>query len=87
MASLGDRFIHICKSKAGKWIPATEADEVKARTPEQFDGYIKPGLVLIRPEAWRRFCNGAEPAEIARHFLQRGVLVPDDNGASRNRSK
>jgi hypothetical protein len=62
-------------------IPATEADEVKAKTPKHFDGFIKSDHVLIRPEAWRRYCDGIEPAEIARHFLDRGVLVPGDNGS------
>ena len=27
------------------------------------------------------YCDGVDPAEIARHFLHRGVLVPGDNGA------
>ena len=81
-AGLGDQFIHINKSKTGnKLIPATEADEAKAKTPEHFDGFIKSDHVLIRPEAWRRYCDGVEPAEIARHFLDRGVLVPGDNGS------
>ena len=81
-AGLRDQFIHINKSKTGnKLIPATEADEVKAKTPEHFDGFIKSDHVLIRPEAWRRYCDGVEPAEIARHFLDRGVLVPGDNGS------
>jgi uncharacterized protein (DUF927 family) len=82
-AGFRDRFIHINKSKTGnKLIPATEADEVKAKTPEHFDGFIKSDHVLIRPEAWRRrYCDGVEPAEIARHFLDRGALVPGDNGS------
>jgi uncharacterized protein (DUF927 family) len=81
-AGLGDQFIHINKSKTGnKLIPATEADEAKAKTPEHFDGFIKSDHVLIRPEAWRRYCDGVEPAEIARHFLDRGVLVAGDNGS------
>jgi len=81
-AGLRDQFIHINKSKTGnKLIPATEADEVKAKTPEHFDGFIKSDHVLIRPEALRRYCDGVEPAEIARHFLDRGVLVPGDNGS------
>ena len=77
---LRDPFIHINKIKTGnKLIPATEADEAKAKTPEHFDGFIKSDHVLIRPVAWRRYCDGAEPAEIARHFLDRGVLVPGDS--------
>ena len=81
-AGLRDQFIYINKSKTGnKLIPATEADEAKAKTPEHFDGFIKSDHVLIRPEAWRRYCDGVNPAEIARHFLDRGVLVPGDNGS------
>jgi uncharacterized protein (DUF927 family) len=81
-AGLRDQFIHINKSTSGnKLIPATEADEAKAKTPKHFDGYIKSDHVLIRPEAWRRYCDGVESAEIARHFLDRGVLVPGDNGS------
>ena len=81
-AGFGNQFIHIKKSKTGnKLIPATEADEAKAKTAKHFDGFIKSDRVLIRPEAWRRYCDGAEPAEIARHFLDRGVLVSGDNGS------
>ena len=70
------------KSKTGnKLIPATQADEAKAKTPEHFDGFIKSDHVLFRPEAWRRYCDGGEPVEIARHFLDRGVLVLGDNGS------
>ena len=80
VSGLQAQFIRIDKNKTGKWIPATEADEVKAQTPKHFDGYIKPDLVLIRAEPFRRLCNGIEPAEVARHLLERGVLVPDDKG-------
>jgi hypothetical protein len=80
-ARLRDQFIHINKSRtSNKWIPATEADEAKARTPEHFDGFVKPDHVLIKPEAWRQYCDGVAPAELARHFRDRGVLVPADDG-------
>jgi putative DNA primase/helicase len=79
VAGLSVRFVHIHKTANG-WAPATEADEIKQRTPEGFDGYSKPDRILVRPEAWRRYCNGADPAEIARHFFQRGVLIPDADG-------
>ena len=72
--NLTDRFIHI--RKQGKaWIPAAAADAVKQRTPELYDGYAKPDRLLVKPEAWRRFCNGFDPAAIARHFQRRGVLI------------
>jgi Domain of unknown function (DUF927) len=80
------RFIHIVK--AGKrWVPATEADEVKQKAqqkaqqqkdPEPFDGYVKPDRILIRPGAWQRRCNGSDPGEIAEHFNQRGALIGGD---------
>src|SRR5262249_35216130 len=39
-ANLGDRFIHL--RKQGKaWTPVTEADAIKQRTPERYDGYVK----------------------------------------------
>jgi uncharacterized protein (DUF927 family) len=71
---LSDRFIHI--HKPGKaWTPVTEADEVKQKTPELFDGYVKSHCILVRPQAWRRFCDGFDIAEIARVFQQRGALI------------
>ena len=80
--SITDRFIHICK-RGNKWMPVSEADEFRQRTPELFDGYLKPDRILVRTEAWRRYCNGVDPAEIARHFQQRGALIADDNGVSK----
>jgi uncharacterized protein (DUF927 family) len=81
VASLRDRFIRIIKSETGnKLVPATEADAVKAKNLEYFDGFIKSDRVLIRPEAWRRFCDEADPAKVARHFLDRGMLVPSVDG-------
>jgi putative DNA primase/helicase len=82
VSGLGDRFIHIRRS-GNKWMPISEADEFRQRTPELFDGYVKPDRVLVRTEAWRRYCNGFDPAEIARHFQQRGVLIADDHGVSK----
>src|SRR5262249_48371804 len=82
VTGLGDRFIHIHRS-GGKWTPVSEADEFRQRTPELYDGYCKPDRILIRTEAWRRYCNGFDPAEIARHFQQRGALIADDSGVSR----
>jgi putative DNA primase/helicase len=83
VSRLGDNhFIHIRKS-GNKWMPASEADEFRQRTPVLFDGYVKPDRILVRPEAWRRFCNGFDPADIARYFQQRGALIADDNSVSK----
>ena len=80
VASLQGRFIHIRRS-GQKWMPASETDEFRQRTPELFDGYVKPDRVLVRPEAWRRYCAGFDPGEIARHFQRRGVLIADGSRA------
>jgi uncharacterized protein (DUF927 family) len=82
-AALRDRFIHIQKS-AGGWAPVTEADEFRQRTPERLDGFVKPDRILIRPEAWRRYCNGSDPGEIARHLKQQGMLIADENSVSKS---
>jgi len=82
VAGLSDRFIHIYKEGTG-WTPVTEADELKQRTPERFDGYLKPDRILVRPEAWHRYCNGSDPAAIAQHFRQRGALIANDNSLSK----
>jgi hypothetical protein len=79
---MSNRFIHI-RLADKRWRPVTQADEIKQQTPELFDGYAKPDHVLIRPEAWRRYCNGYDPAEIAKHFKQRGVLSAGDNSLSK----
>jgi uncharacterized protein (DUF927 family) len=83
VCGLGERFIHIRRS-GNKWMPVSEADEFRQRTPELFDGYVKPDRILVRTEAWRRYCNGFDPAEIARHFQQRGALIADDHGVSKS---
>jgi hypothetical protein len=83
VAALPDRFIHIHKTGGG-WTPVMEADEFRQKTPELFDGYAKPDRILIRPEAFRRYCNGSDPGEIARHLKQQGVLIADENGVSKS---
>jgi hypothetical protein len=83
VSGLADRFIHIRRS-GNKWLPVSEADEFRQQTPELFDGYVKPDRILVRAEAWRRYCNGSELGDIARHFQQRGVLIADDHGLSKS---
>jgi uncharacterized protein (DUF927 family) len=83
VSGLGDRFIHIRRS-SNKWLPVSEADEFRQQTPELFDGYVKPDRILVRTDAWRRYCNTFDPSEIARHFKQRGALIADDHGLSKS---
>jgi uncharacterized protein (DUF927 family) len=82
VAGMSDRFIHIHQADK-RWMPISPADEIKQRTPQLFDGYAKPDRVLVRPEAWRRYCNGFDPAEIAAHFKQRDLLIAGNNGLSK----
>jgi uncharacterized protein (DUF927 family) len=82
VAGISDRFIHIHLYDK-KWRPVTPADEVKQQTSKLFDGYAKPDRLLVRPEVWRQYCNGFDPAEIAEHFKQRGVLIGGDNSMSK----
>jgi hypothetical protein len=79
---LDDSFIHIRKSR-NKWVPVSEADVVRQQTPELFDGYVKPDRILVRAEAWRRFCNGFDPTELARYLQQHGTLIADGNSVSK----
>jgi uncharacterized protein (DUF927 family) len=83
VAELNDRFIHIHKTAQG-WAPAREADAIKQKTPESFDGYAKPDRILVRSEAWRRRCNEVDPAEVARYLKRRGMLIAKDNDISKS---
>jgi putative DNA primase/helicase len=83
LAKLNASFIHI-RMNGKAWVPATEADTIKQQTPKDFDGYVKPDRILIRREAWHRYCNGVDPADVARFFKQRGALIADDNGISKS---
>jgi uncharacterized protein (DUF927 family) len=73
-----DRFVRIIKVGKG-WAPATKADAAKQKAGN-FDGYLKSDCVLVRPQAWHKYANGAEPAELAAHFRDRGLLIADADG-------
>jgi uncharacterized protein (DUF927 family) len=75
---LSDCFIHIHKVK-GRSVPATDSDTAKQQnSPAIYDGYVKDGLVLIRPGAWEKRCAGTDPMEIARCLYARGDLLAND---------
>ena len=80
---LSDRFIHI-KKISGKWVPVSEADELRLRTVELFDGFAKPDFILIRPEAWKRYTNGFDPSVIAEQLKRRGVLIGSGSEMSKS---
>jgi uncharacterized protein (DUF927 family) len=77
-ATLAERFIHLRKDAKGHLVPATEVDEAKLATPDLFDGYVKEDRILIRPEAWRRLCEGYDAGEVAEHLRREGALIPGD---------
>src|SRR5215831_7089734 len=83
VAGLNDRFIHI-KKVSGKWVPVSEADELRLRTPELFDGFAKPDFILIRPEAWKRYTNGFDPSVIAEQLKRRGALIGSGSEMSKS---
>jgi hypothetical protein len=77
-AALPDRFIHIHKPNRA-WEPATEVDALKQAHTADFDGYVKPEHVLIRPEVFERLCNGLD-REIANLLQRQGLLIPSGKG-------
>jgi uncharacterized protein (DUF927 family) len=77
-AALPDRFIAIHKPTRA-WEPATEVDALKQAHAADFDGYVKPEHVLIRPEVFERLCNGLD-REIANLLQQQGSLIPSGKG-------
>jgi hypothetical protein len=76
-AALADRFIAIHKPKRA-WEPVAEADKIKQENAANFDGYVKPEHVLVRPEAFRRYCGGFDADEIAKRLQQQDMLIPDN---------
>jgi hypothetical protein len=92
-ANLADRFIHTRKTNRA-WAPATAADEAKyladkaaedeQRKADRFDGYLKldpkeGDLVLIRTEAWGRYCNEFDVIAMAEYFKQARRVDPRKN--------
>jgi hypothetical protein len=77
-AALPERFIAIHKPKRA-WEPATEVDALKQAHAADFDGYVKPEHVLIRPEVFERLCNGLD-REIANLLQRQGSLTPSGKG-------
>jgi hypothetical protein len=79
-----EHFIAVRQPNHG-WEPITEADKIKQKTPELFDGYVKPDRILVRPEAFRRYCGNHDPSEIAKQLHKTGVLIADERGGKLTR--
>jgi hypothetical protein len=82
---LSDCFICIHKVK-NRYLPASDSDKAKQKSPEAFDGYVKDDLVLIRPEAWVKRCPGGDHVEIAKHLHARGVLIANEKDGKFSRT-
>jgi hypothetical protein len=85
--ALADRFIHLIKDVKGRWVPATDADEVKQKTPNAFDGYVEVDRVLIRPAAWHRLCDGHDAEQLVEHLRHLGKLIPGGGGKTSRKER
>jgi hypothetical protein len=48
--------------------------------PDQFDGYVKNGHILLKPDAWQRLWAGLNSDAVKKHLLQRQLLLPGPKG-------
>jgi uncharacterized protein (DUF927 family) len=78
-ATIGDRFIRL-DVKGRRLVPASAADETKMGRAEQFDGYVKQGRILIRPEAWRRQWAGLDADAVREHLRRAELLIAGPDG-------
>jgi hypothetical protein len=73
-ANLHGRFIHQ-RISDGNLDYATPADATKRDTL----GYVKDGVILVEPTAWRNeLCEGYDPEKTARHLKNEGYLITDE---------
>jgi uncharacterized protein (DUF927 family) len=79
-ANLHGRFIHQRLDDEGNLEYATPADATKRDTL----GYLKDGIILIEPTAWRSvLCEGFDPVKTARHLKNEGFLITDEGKLQR----
>jgi uncharacterized protein (DUF927 family) len=86
-AALADRFIHLRQDARGHWVPASDAEVIKQKTPAVFDGYAKPDRILIRPEAWHRLCDGHDAEQLVEHLRHLGKLIPGSGGKTARKER
>jgi putative DNA primase/helicase len=75
VSSLQGRFIHIhVDEDEGRLEYVSPGDASKRDTL----GFVKDGLILVEPTAWRQvLCAGFDPEKTARHLRGEGLLVAD----------
>jgi len=82
-ATIGDRLIHL-DIKRRRLAPASAADQTKVdaeqKGEQNFDGYLKDGRMLVRPEAWHRLWAGLDADDVKEHLRRAGLLIPGRNG-------
>lgn len=77
--TIGDRFIFL-SIKGRRLVPASDTDRHKMGTPEQFDGYVKEGRILVRPDAWRRLWAGLDIDAVKERLRRANLLIAGPNG-------
>ena len=78
-ATIKDHFIHL-SLEGRRLVPASAADERKMAVAEQFDGFVKDGRILVRPEAWRRLWAGVDAEAVKEHLRRAALLIPGHAG-------
>jgi hypothetical protein len=74
-----DRLIRVTSDR-GRIVPASPADQSKMDAPDQFDGYIKDGRILLTVAAWERLWHGLDSDAVKKYLLNRGWLIPGPGG-------
>jgi hypothetical protein len=77
--TINDRLIQIGRS-GGRLVPASKADQNKMDAVDRFDGFVKDGKILLKPEAWHRLWAGLDVGEIKKHLLGAQLLIAGANG-------
>jgi hypothetical protein len=73
--TMDDRLIQLARD-GGRLVPASAADHAADR----FDGFVKDGRILLKPEAWHRLWAGLDLSEIKKYLLDAQLLIPSDGG-------
>jgi uncharacterized protein (DUF927 family) len=78
-ATMDDRLIRLGRN-GGRLLPASAGDENKMAAADRFDGFIKNGQILLRPNAWHRLWAGLDVGEIKQYLLDTHLLIPSAKG-------
>jgi putative DNA primase/helicase len=77
------RLIHLAFDGRRRLVAASPTDEQKLKAAEQFDGYVKNGRILLKPDAWQHLWDGLDGKavkQVKQHLLRQGLLIADSDG-------